>query len=182
MKQILTRALFIALCVSLLAGGTAFASKHQWAGRPLDDLERSIHERLEVLPSYGVFDTVRFEVHDRSVILSGQVTRNTIKHNAERAVKRIAGVDKVVNHIEVLPASRHDDALRMSLYRAIYEDGLLTKYADRQAPPIHIIVRNGWLSLEGVVDSDADRNQVHLRALEITARVTDNLRVAPEGL
>ncbi len=45
-----------------------------------------------------------------------------------------------------------------------------------------IIVKDGWVTLEGVVDSDADRSMVHLRALQATAHVSDNLRVAPESV
>jgi hyperosmotically inducible periplasmic protein len=147
----------------------------------LDDFEWSIHERLAGLSSYGVFDTVRFELQDHTVILSGQVTRSSIKHNAERTVGHVAGVEKVVNNIEVLPSSRSDDALRMRLYRAIYADASSEKNGAGQTPPVHIIVKNGWLSLEGVVDSEADRKQVYLRALQVTAQVRDNLRVAPQG-
>jgi osmotically-inducible protein OsmY len=68
----------------------------------------------------------------------------------------------------------------MNVYRAIYEEEPLEKYGTRAAPPIHIIVRNGWVTLEGVVDSDTDRSMAQLRALKVTAHVADNLRVAPE--
>ena len=80
----------------------------------------------------------------------------------------------------MLPSSRRDDVLRMNVYRAIYEEEPLEKYGTRAAPPIHIIVRNGWVTLEGVVDSDTDRSMAQLRALKVTAHVADNLRVAPE--
>ena len=163
---------FVAFCAS--------AQEHPWAGRTLDSLEWTIHERLAVLPSYGVFDTLRFEVQGKTVTLSGQVVKERVKLNAERRVGQINGVESVVNHIEVLPSSRRDDALRMNVYRAIYEKQPLEKYGIRAAPPIHIIVKDGWTTLEGVVDSDADRNMVHLRALNATAHVSDNLRVAPE--
>jgi hyperosmotically inducible periplasmic protein len=160
---------------------SVYAQEHKWSGRSLDNFEWSIHERLAGLPSYGVFDTVRFEIHGRSVILSGQVTKGSIKHNAERAVGRVPGVERVVNEIEVLPSSRSDDALRMRLYRAIYEDGSFERNRAGQAPAVHIIVKNGWLSLEGVVDSESDRKKAYLRALQVTAQVRDNLRVAPQG-
>jgi hyperosmotically inducible periplasmic protein len=181
MRNILPRMLCTVVCASVLAGASAYAQEHQWTGRVLDDLEWSIHERLAGLPSYGVFDTIRFELQARTVILSGQGTRDSIKHNAERAVRGAAGVEKVLNNIEVLPSSRSDDALRLRLYRAIYEDGSLDKYRARETPPVHIIVKNGWLSLEGVVDSEADRSKVYVRALRVTAQLKDNLRVAPHG-
>lgn len=172
--------------MSMIAGGMlfaavgAFAQEHPWAGRALDSFEWRIHERLAVVPSYGVFDTVRFEAQGKTVILSGQVMKESLKQNAERMVQRVDGVESVVNKIEVLPSSRRDDALRMNVYRAIYEKQPLEKYGTRAAPPIHIIVKNGWVTLEGVVNSDADRSLVHLRALKATAHVSDNLRVAPE--
>jgi hyperosmotically inducible periplasmic protein len=166
-------AFFVAFCAS--------AQEHPWAGRTLDNLEWSIHERLAVLPSYGVFDTVRFELQGKTVTLSGQVVKESVKQNAERMVSHLDGVEKVVNHIEVLPSSRRDDALRMNVYRAIYEKQPLEKYGTRAAPSIHIIVKDGWVTLEGVVDTDADRTLAHLRALRASPHVSDNLRVAPIG-
>ena len=169
-------------CVIALAALSASAQDHKWAGRTLDDFEWAIHERLAVLPSHGVFDTLRFEVQDRTVTLSGQVVKEGAKQNAERAVQQLSGVENVVNKIEVLPSSRRDDALRMNVYRAVYEKEPLEKYGTRAMPSIHIIVKNGWVSLEGVVDSHADRQMVQLRAMRITAHVSNNLRVAPDGL
>lgn len=159
---------------------SAFAQDHKWSGRTLDNFEWSIHEKLAVLPSYGVFDTVRFELQGKTVTLSGQVLKESLKQNAERMVRQVNGVESVVNHIEVLPESRRDDALRMNVYRAIYEKQPLQDYSAGAHPLIHIIVKNGWVTLEGVVDSEADRSAVRLRALKATAHVSDNLRVAPE--
>lgn len=169
--------------VLLLVALAAPAQEHKWAGRPLDSLEWTIHERLAALPAHGVFDTLRFEVQGKTVVLSGQVVKETVRQNAERAVNAIGGVEKVVNQIEVLPTSRHDDALRTNVYRAIYEQAPLDKYGMRSSPSIHIVVKNGWVSLEGVVDSEGDRTLAHVRALGVTAHVSDNLRVAaPEEL
>jgi hyperosmotically inducible periplasmic protein len=169
-------------CAMLLVAFCATAQEHPWAGRTLDNFEWTIHEKLAVLPSYGVFDTVRFEVQGKTVILSGQVVKDSVKQNAERMLLRLDGVENVVNRIEVLPPSRRDDALRMNVYRAIYEKQPLEKYGTRGEPSIHIIVKDGWVTLEGVVDSDADRSLAHLRALKASAHVSDHLRVAPEPL
>ena len=163
---------------TMAAALCAFAQEHRWAGRTLDDFEWTIHERLAVLPSQGVFDMLRFDVQGKTITLSGAVVKESVKQNAENAVKRIAGVEKVVNHIEILPSSRRDDALRMRVYQAIYERQPLDEYGTREAPPIHIIVKNGWVSLEGVVDSNTDRNMVRLRTLRVTTHISDNLRVA----
>lgn len=173
----LRRSLTIGCMIALSALGT-FAQEHKWAGRTLDDLERTVHERLAALPYHGVFDTLAFEVQGNTVILSGQVVKDSIKHNAERAVKRLDGVGSVVNQIEVLPSSRRDDALRMNLYRAIYEDQPLEQLGVDGLPPVHIIVRDGQATLEGVVNSEADRGLIRVRALQVTPHVSDNLRVA----
>lgn len=180
MKNNLLKILLAIGGVAMFAASSAFAQQHPWAGRTLDNFEWTIHERLAALPSYGVFDTARFEVQGKTVTLSGQVVKESVKQNAERMVRRINGVEKVVNQIEVLPSSRKDDALRMNVYRVIYEKRPLEKYGTRGTPPIHIIVKDGWVTLEGVVDSDADRSLVHLQVLKVTAHASEHLHVAPQ--
>lgn len=168
-------------CAILLAPVFALAQEHKWAGRTLNDVEWRIHEELAMVPFHGVFDTLRFELQDKTVILSGQVLRESVKVNAERAVKRLGGVESVVNQIEVLPSSRRDDAIRINVYRAIYEKQPLEQYGTRALPPIHIIVKDGYVTLEGAVDSEPDRTKAHVQALKAALHVTNNLRVAPEG-
>jgi osmotically-inducible protein OsmY len=178
MKNNLVRKLMSIACAAGLTGLCALAEQHRWAGRTLDDFEWTIHETLATLPSHGVFDILKFEVQGKTVTLSGQVINPGVKQNAERAIGRLNGVEKVVNQIEVLPSSRRDDVLRMNMYRALYEKQPLEKYGTRANQPIHIIVKNGWVIIEGVVDSEADRSAVHIRALTITPYVSENLRVA----
>jgi hyperosmotically inducible periplasmic protein len=179
MKSKLLRRTLMIGGVTLLAALSAFTQEHKWAGRTLDDLESTVHERLASLPYHGVFDSLEFEVQGKTVTLAGQVIKDSVKQNAERAVKRLNGVEAVINHIEVLPSSRRDDALRINVYRAIYQNPPMVGYGADGVPSIHIIVKNGLVSLEGVVNSEADRGMVHIRALNVTAHVTDNLRVAP---
>lgn len=173
--------LFAVGCVAMFAALPMLADEHKWAGRTLNDLEWRIHEELAMVPFHGVFDTLRFEVTAKTVTLSGQVVRETVRANAERAIRRLDGVENVVNQIEVLPSSRRDDAIRMNLYRAIYGNQPLEKYGTRAMPPIHIIVKNGYVTLEGFVDSDEDRNTAYVRARKVADHVVDNLRVVPEG-
>ena len=117
------------------------------------------------LPSwFGVFDYIAYKVDGYNVILLGQVSRPTLKSDAENAVKHIEGVEKVDNQIEVLPTSPMDDELRLKLYRAIYGYPPLEKYALGVQKPIRIIVKNGRVTLEGVIDSEADKNLVTIRA------------------
>jgi hyperosmotically inducible protein len=180
MRNRLLRNLILTACAALLAASSAMAQEHKWAGRALNDFEWSIHERLAVFPFHGVFDTLNFEVQGKTVVLSGQVTRESIKQNAERVVQRLDGVENVVNQVEVLPASKRDDALRQNVYRAIYQRPAPDEYGDSIPPFIHIIVKDGVVTLEGVVRSDTDRSMVYVRALGVTAHVTDNLRVSAQ--
>lgn len=128
------------------------------------NLIREVRHQLLLLPYYSVFDNLVFKVDGDHVTLEGQVTRPTLKSDAEAAVKSIEAVSGVTNNIEVLPPSPMDDQLRHALYRAIYGDTVLSKYGWSSMASIHIIVKNGRVSLEGVVDSEADKNVAGLRA------------------
>ncbi|HXI38495.1 MAG TPA: BON domain-containing protein [Bryobacteraceae bacterium] len=180
MKKTLLQEISWIGCVLLMTALPTLAQEHKWAGRTLEGLEWRVHEELVMLPFHGVFDTLRFELQGKTVTLSGQVVRETVKLNAERVIKRLDGVESVINQIEVLPSSRRDDAIRMNVYRVIYEKQQLEKYGTRAVPPIHIIVKDGNVTLEGVVDSETDRKMAYLRALKVAPHVANNLRVAPE--
>jgi hyperosmotically inducible protein len=144
-----------------------------------DKLIREIRHELIMLPYYNVFDNLQFSLNGRRVTLVGQVVQPVTKSDAENAVKRIEGVEKVVNNIEVLPPSNMDDRIRRQVYNAIYSYGPLFKYGNMSVPPIHIIVRNGRITLDGVVDSEGDKNYAGMRANQVpgTFGVTNNLRV-----
>jgi hyperosmotically inducible protein len=142
---------------------------------------REARHELTLLPGYSLFDWIEYEVRpDDSVILRGQVRGLTLKADAEDAVKRIEGVTGVVNKIEDLPPSSSDDRIRRQLYRVIYdEDGPLFRYAIEVIPSIHIIVKNGNVTLKGVVDSQEDSNFAYIRACSVaqTFSVKNDLRV-----
>ena len=114
-----------------------------------------------------------------NVTLLGQVTRPTLKSDAENVVTRIEGVEHVDNQIEVLPPSPMDDRLRIRIYRAIYGYPPMQKYALGVQKPIRIIVKNGHVTLEGVVDNDGDKNIANIRANGVSGvfSVTNNLQV-----
>lgn len=118
-----------------------------------------VRHQLVTLPYYGVFDWLEAEVRpDDTVILRGQVTRPTLKSDAENRVEDLESVARVVNEIEVLPLSNHDDDIRVATYRELFNyDSPLFKYALRAVPPIHIIVKNGRMTLKGVVGSAMDK-------------------------
>jgi hyperosmotically inducible protein len=142
-------------------------------------LMREVRHELVMLPYYGVFDNLAFRVDGGTVTLLGQVSRPTLKSDAENVVKDVEGVEKVVNNIEVLPTSPNDDRIRLAAYRAIYGHSTLNRYALQAVPPIHIIVNNGNITLEGVVASEMDKNIANMQARSVPGafNVTNNLRV-----
>lgn len=144
-----------------------------------DKLVREVRHELIMLPYYNVFDNLTFGIDGRTVTLNGQVVQPVTKSGAENAVKHIEGVEKVINNIEILPPSNGDDRIRRRAYESIYSYGPLFKYGNMAVPPIHIIVRNGRITLEGVVDSESDKNYAGVRANMVpgTFQVTNNLRV-----
>jgi hyperosmotically inducible protein len=142
-------------------------------------IQREVRHELLMLPYFGVFDNIVYKVEGDTVTLMGSVTRPVLKSDAENVVKRIEGVGKVVNQIDVLPPSSMDDELRLKLFRAIYGDPALQKYELGVQKPIRIIVKSGHVSLEGVVDNQADKDRAGLRANGVPGifSVTNNLQV-----
>jgi len=144
-------------------------------------VQKEVRHELLMLPWFSVFDNIAFQVNGDSVTLLGQVTRPVTKSDAENSIKHIEGVDHVVNKIEVLPLSPMDDQSRLALYRAIYGFPTLEKYAMGVQKPIRIIVNNGHVTLEGVVDSQSDKDTANIRANSVPGifSVTNNLQVVP---
>ncbi len=143
-------------------------------------IAREVRHQLVMLPYFGVFDDLGFNVNGGTVTLSGEVTRPTLKSDAANVVKRVEGVTSVVNNIEVLPLSPNDDQIRRATYRAIYGDpALSTRYGYQALPSIHIIVNNGHIRLEGVVANEGDRNLAGIRANGVPGAfsVENDLRV-----
>jgi hyperosmotically inducible periplasmic protein len=142
-------------------------------------ITKEVRHELVMLPYLDVFDTLSYKVDGYNVTLLGQVTRPTLKSDAENVVKRIEGVEHVDNQIEVLPLSPNDDRIRRQLYRAIYGYPALQKYAMGIQQPIRIIVKNGNVTLAGVVDNEADKNIANIRARGVpgTFSVTNDLQV-----
>jgi hyperosmotically inducible periplasmic protein len=128
------------------------------------DLAKEVRHQLVLLPYYSVFDNLGYKIEGSKVILAGQVVRPTLKSDAENVVKKVEGVSSVDNQIEVLPVSPMDDQIRRATYRAIYGDSGLSRYGFQAVPSIHIIVKNGNVTLEGVVDNEGDKNLAGIRA------------------
>ncbi len=128
-------------------------------------LIKEVRHELVTLPYYGVFDWLQFEaLPDGTVTLQGQVTRPTLKSDAENVVKDIESVTKVNNQIEVLPLSPNDDRIRRAIYQTLFNfDSPIYRYGMGAVPSIHIIVKNGNVTLKGMVDSEGDRNLANVR-------------------
>src|SRR5256885_11283791 len=141
-----------------------------------DRITREVRHELLMLPYFGVFDYIAFKVEGYNVTLLGQVVRPSLKSDAENAIKHIEGIEKVDNQIEVLPPSSMDDRLRLRLFRAIYGYPALQKYELGVQKPIRIIVKSGRVTLEGVIDSEGDKNLAGMRAngVSVTFSVTNN--------
>jgi len=169
----LNRGFVLALAAMLLLSVSVVAQRGQ------DYVTREVRHELVMLPYYNVFDNLAYKVDGNTVTLYGQVVHGELKSEAEAVVKRIEGVERVDNQIEILPPSSMDDRIRIAEYRAIYgQDGFL-KYAFQSVPPIHIIVKNGRVTLTGVVDSQADKDLANIRANGVSGvfQVTNDLRV-----
>jgi BON domain len=146
---------------------------------PQTTLEHQVSHQLLMLPYYGVFDNLEFQVNGSQVVLSGQVVRPTLKYDAANVVRRIPGVTAVTNNIQVLPFSRYDDWIRLREYRAVFGRDSLYRYALGANPSIHIIVDNGHVTLMGVVSNRMDSIIANLAANQVPGvfSVTNNLRV-----
>ena len=166
----------------LLAQDAPAAKKQNGGEKHAEVLAREVRHQLSVLPYVSVFDHLAFSLNGNNVTLTGQVVRHTLTTAAEVAVKTIEGVGAVVNQIEELPVSSGDNDLRRTVYRAIYEDPVLSRYAVDELPSIHIIVKNGSVALEGQVASEADKNRALVRVSVVAnvSGVKNNLVVRPK--
>ncbi|MGC2193369.1 MAG: BON domain-containing protein [Terriglobales bacterium] len=146
----------------------------------VDRIVKEAHHELVMLPFYGVFDNLLYRVSpDGTVTLLGEVSRPALKSDAERAVREIEGVERVDNQIKVLPVSPNDDRIRRATYRKIYGHSVLSQYQLRAVPPIHIIVDNGHVTLEGVVARQMEKQVAGMQANTVSSvfSVVNNLRV-----
>ena len=151
----------------------------QASERAAERITKEVRHELVMLPYYGVFDNLAYRVDGPKVTLFGEVTRPTLKSDAESVVKKIEGVETVDNQIEVLPLSPNDDRVRLAAYRAIFSKAPLQRYQLSAVPPIHLIVKNGNITLEGVVANEADRNMAEIAAKGVRGAfsVKNNLHV-----
>jgi len=165
------------LCVGSARSAGAFPQRDD--AHYQDRLAEEVRHQLVIIPFLSVFDNLEYQVKGTEVTLMGQVTQPTVKTDALSAVKRIEGVTKVNDQIELLPVSPMDRQIRRAEFRAIYGFPALERYAVGALPPIRIVVKNGHVTLEGVVVSEGDKNIAGIRANTVpnVFSVTNNLRV-----
>jgi hyperosmotically inducible protein len=172
MKRFSGWCLAFAVCMGLAVAGAAQEPASNPGGaqnvtgpqRSQDRISREVFHELVMLPQLTIFDNLQYKVDGDKVTLMGQVRNAVLKDAAEKSVKHIEGVDSVNNQIEVLPASGNDDRIRRQVARAIFNDERLFPYSMGSVPPIHIIVKGGHVTLVGIVNSEADKNEANIRA------------------
>src|ERR1700722_8790277 len=147
------------LIVTAMAAGTVIA-----APPTLSPIENHVRHELVMLPYLNIFDDISFRVDGGTVTLFGAVTKPVLKSDAENAVKHVEGIARVENQIEVLPLSGMDDGIRLRTARAIYGYPALQRYGAGTHPSIHIIVKNGNVTLLGSVSTDMDKQLAFMRA------------------
>ncbi len=164
MKKMMSAVAIVVLAATLSLASTQKNQKEPYSG---DRLAREVRHELVMLPWYSVFDNLGYKVDGNTVTLVGAVATPSLKKDAEGVVKHIEGVERVENQIEVLPNSPFDDDIRRAVYRKIYGDSALFRYQYGAVPPIHIIVKNGHVDLQGYVGNEGDKNIAGMRAREV---------------
>lgn len=171
----------VLFAATVLAQTVALPQEREKLGgtNPTARITSEVLHQLLMQPYYSVFDNLAFRVQGNTVYLTGQVVNAALKPSAEDSVKKIEGVDKVVNNIEVLPPSPNDDLIRRAVYRAVYGYDGLSKYSWGAVPSIHIIVKGGHVTLVGVVNNAADKQMALMQARTVPGvfSVDDQLQV-----
>jgi hyperosmotically inducible periplasmic protein len=182
-----------ALIFSLAAPAViAQSPSSTWSQEDTLRIAKDVQKKLAGLTNYSVFDWITFGFHGKAVVLKGFASRPTLKSSAANVLKGIEGVDSVDNQIDVLPTSPNDDRIRAAVYNRIYTQPSLRKYNANQGtvaqamrpggrsvalmaggitndPPrgfhaIHIIVKNGNVTLYGVVNNQTDAAIAYMQA------------------
>jgi hyperosmotically inducible protein len=184
--------LFLATLFALCTAGAAMASATDQISQPValnvnssleQRLSGDVHHQLALIPQFTIFDNLAYRVDGGTVTLYGQVRNAIIKDEAQSSIQHLEGVDRVVNQIEILPASFNDDRIRRQVARAVFNDPRMSTYAIQPVPPIHIIVKNGHVSLDGVVRTQTDKDDAFIRANGVPGvfSVKNNLQVEQRG-
>ena len=182
-KGVVMRGYLLGTSLLLLMPNIALSQTrgHEPSGKGEARIAREVRHELVMLPYYSVFDDLSYKVEGGTVTLQGSVVRPVLKSDAENSVKKIEGVDRVVNNIEVLPVSPNDDQIRRAVFRAVYSQPGMDRYGLQAVPPIHIIVKNGNVTLTGAVGNQMDKQRAEIAANGVSGvfSVTNQLLVNP---
>jgi hyperosmotically inducible periplasmic protein len=175
-------AITVMACTLFMLQAVAQGDK-KFSAKAQERITKEVRHQILLLPDFGTFDNIAFKLNGYDVILYGQVVQASLKSDAEKVVKKIEGVERVENRIEVLPTSGNDDRLRRDVFDAIYRYAPLQHYGVGSNRPIRIIVNHGNVTLEGVVDRESDKNMAGLRANGVPGvfSVRNNLMVPGKG-
>lgn len=165
------------LAFLVLAFGVSLLPAQPQVQEQAAKLETNIRNAITLAPHYGVFDNLSFQLDGNDVTLLGQVMLPITREEISRRVSKLAGVAKVTDKIEVLPLSGSDDAMRLQVYRRLFGTADLYRYALGPNPSIHIIVKGGRVTLEGVVSNEGDSRFAYNAARKVNGvfSVTNNL-------
>ncbi|HUX67053.1 MAG TPA: BON domain-containing protein [Terriglobales bacterium] len=126
---------------------------------PDDQLQRQLADRLTYDRMFEgqTFNALTLGVHNGVVTVGGAVRDYPDRDSALDIIADTKGVKGMVDKIQVEPLSPMDDEIRLEAARRIYGNPAFTRYANDPAHPIRIVVRNGHVTLVGVVDSQVDK-------------------------
>jgi hypothetical protein len=170
---------FVTLLVLVLGVSALVALPQEQSGQPANQMENDIVNTIRLAPHYGVFDFLSFQMDGNNVTLLGKAMLPITKEEVARRVAKVAGIGQVTNKIEVLPLSKRDDTIRLQVYRSIFGTADLYRYALSPNPSIHIIVKDGNVTLEGLVSNEGDGKFAFMAARRVNGimSITDNLKV-----
>ena len=175
-------AITVMTCTAFFLQAVAQSDK-KFSPKAQERITKEVRHQILMLADFGTFDNIVFKLNGYDVILFGQVVKPTLKDDAGRVVKKIEGVERVDNRIEVLPISGNDDRIRRDVFNAIYRYAPLQHYGVGSNRPIRIIVNHGNVALEGVVDRESDKNMAGIQANSVPGvfSVKNNLFVPGKG-
>jgi hyperosmotically inducible protein len=170
---------FLAFLLVVFGAAVLPARPQEQAVQPAVQLETDIRSTIVLAPHYGVFDNLSFKLDGSNVTLLGQVMLPITREEISRRVAKLAGMGKVTDKIEVLPLSKNDDAIRLQVYRRIFGTADLYRYALGPNPSIHIIVKGGRVTLEGVVSNEGDSRFAYNAARKVSGifSVANSLKI-----
>ena len=174
---------FIALGLAMIAFSFVSVNAQSFsASGSARSIEDQVRKKILMLPRYEVFDAISYRVNGDTVTLDGKVRNAVNRKDAERSVKRIPGVSRVINNIDVLPLGSFDDSIRVRLYQTLARSGALSRYLWHTNPSVRLIVDGGHVTLVGHVSTRGDYNTMNVLAHGVSGvfSVTNNLIVDKE--